>query len=190
MKGLLECLRTEKDYSRGAAPMSEANTSKLLSSSESNGWSNFAITVLRCMHCLLKENKLRDPAEYAVAIGIPLAMDAVKSDYKTLAIQLESREILKEIFVLAPKLLNRIVYRLCISTKAALVDTLGTESVNLNSDSTVGTLFDKAIERCQRLRMVHAIFEIGKSDESFKIKVLQQIHFTRFAAFFIIFTSA
>jgi hypothetical protein len=124
---------------------------------------NFLITLLHCMHSLLRERKLRDEAECAVAIGLPLAL-ASSEGIDTL--QNESIKILKDVFVNYPYLFTRTLYQLCIPLQSSRT----VVSNQFVSDS-VSNLVEKRLDQSAKLLLIKTIIQIAQNEEELKSKI-------------------
>jgi hypothetical protein len=124
---------------------------------------NFLITLLHCMHSLLRERKLRDEAECAVAIGLPLALT---SSERIDTLQNESIKILKDIFVNYPYLFTRTLYQLCIPLQSSRT----VVSNHFVSDS-VSNLVEKRLDQSAKLLLIKTIIQIAQNEEELRSKI-------------------
>ena len=136
-----------------------------------NNLYDFAIAILQGMHCLITNNKLKDPTEYAVAISVPFAFDATGCDRRCKAIQEESRIILRGLFLNYPKLLTRTLYQLCLTPQTSR-RSCTTESAAPNTE--IIDLLQCTIGEKDRLRVVDEIIKIVQNEE-FLIHKLNEI---------------
>lgn len=123
----------------------------------------FMIILLNCMHSLLKERKLRDEAECAVAIGLPLAF---RSSERIEILQEESIKILKDVFVNYPYLFTRTLYQLCIPLQSNKMMVLDQSVSNLVSD-----LVEERLDQSAKLLLIKTIIQIAQNEEELKSKV-------------------
>lgn len=163
--GLLDCLNN--DYRDPLTATSD--------SSEDIIRSNFGILLIRCMHCLLKECRVREPVQYILAIGIPLALKDRMDNITNREIQIESSTILKNLFVHTPNLFSRALYQLCIPpSRGASLEVLHREVSS--SDSEVIILLESKMNRCQRLHLVADIIKMAQNEDSLRMKVRKLQH--------------
>jgi hypothetical protein len=129
---------------------------------------DFAVVILQGMHCLITDNKLRDPAEYAVAISIPFAFEATGCSSTCKAIQEESRSILRGLFLQYPKIFTRTIYQLCLTPQSSA----SSNSANATAPvSQISDLLQHKIGEKDRLRIVGGIIKIAKSEEDLICKL-------------------
>ena len=132
--------------------------------------SHFGILIMRCMHCLLKECRLRDPATFVVAIGISLASVEKNENIFNRRIQKEATEILKRIFIDTPNHFSRVLYQLCIPSNQVSSD-LQLQQEPSPVDSEVSTLLNSRMDRNQRLQLVTTVIKIAQKEDLLKGKV-------------------
>jgi hypothetical protein len=87
---------------------------------------DFTISLLRCLHSLLADNKVRDPSELTAAVALPLAFQNQSRACATAStgdgaqslrvndLITVSRSVLVQLFSQNPKLLSRTLYLICI----------------------------------------------------------------------------
>jgi hypothetical protein len=141
-------------------------TSDNIDDQNNEPWRNFATLTLQCMQCLLRENKVRDPASYTIALGIPIALNKDKQDQQ---IQENASCILRGLFIENPKLFSSTIYQLCMMTSEGDLESCSKQ--NSASESSVAVLFDKVVDSNQRLRLVHAIINIAKGEDILDTKL-------------------
>ena len=132
--------------------------------------SNFGILIMKCMQCLLNECRLRDPAIFVVAIGIPLALEEKNENICNIRIQKEATEILRKLFIDTPHHFSRVLYQLCIPSNQASSDLQLQQDLS-PVDSAVSILLDSRMDRNQRLQLVKAVIKIAQREDSLKNKV-------------------
>lgn len=129
---------------------------------------DFSVAILKGMQCLITDNKIRDPAEYAVAISIPFAFKATGSGSTCKAIQEESRSILRGLFLQYPKIFTRTIYQLCLTAQPSASDNSAKATAPV---SQISDLLQSKIGEKDRLRIVGVIIKIAKSEEDLTCKL-------------------
>ena len=123
----------------------------------------FLITLLHCMHSLLKERKLRDEAECVVAMGLPLAFS---SSEETETLQKESIKILQDVFVNHPHLFTRTLYQLSIPLQSSK-----TAVSNQSVSESVSNLVERRLNQSAKLLLIKTIVQIAQNEEELKTKI-------------------
>lgn len=155
-------LRDDTSIDRDGDPENDKGGNKLY---------DFAIAILQGMHYLITNNKLKDPAEYVVAISIPFAFDATGCDRRCKAIQEESRIILRGLFLNYPKMLTQTLYQLCLTPQTSR-RCCTTEIAAPNTE--MSDLLQCTIGEKDRLRVVDEIIKVVRNEE-FLIHKLNEI---------------
>ena len=169
VRALINCLESfmTSDTLRGVDIYSTVD-GNLANDNASERILDFSVAILQGMHCLITDNKLRDPAEYAVAISVPFAFEATGRSRMCKAIQEESRSILRGLFLQYPKIFTRTIYQLCLTPQPSASN----NSANATAPvSQISDLLQRKIAEEDRLQIVGGIINIAKSEEDLTCKL-------------------
>ena len=169
VRGLINSLeRANLNNGRGRERLGRKSESTTITDN-SDVEQSFLSTTIQSMHCLVKENKLRDPAEYTLAIGIPYAIENITRQNRLISdLQDECSKKLLDIFVGMPSLLTRTLYQLCLPMQPLAIDEALQE---VEAASSIGSLIVSIFDESHRLRIVRAIVQLAKSDDLLATKL-------------------
>ena len=163
VRGLIYSLKRANSHNGIKIGRHGRKSESMLTTEISNVEQSFLLTTIQSMYCLVKENKLRDPAEYTLAIGIPYAIENSTSQNSVIsALQEECSIKLLDIFVGMPSLLTRTLYQLCLPMQPLVIDEASQE---LEAAHSVGSLIISVFDESHRLRIVGAIAQLARSDD-------------------------